>query len=205
MAVFEMRTMNKLQTICVYCGSSLGDEKYFRSAAQSLAHAMIERKLNLVYGGGSVGLMGVIARAMHENGRSVTGIIPSALMLKEVVETVYGELIEVSTMHERKASMVQQADAFIAMPGGFGTLDELFEAITWAQLGIHKKPIGLLNVRGYFDPLLAWTEQAVAHGFVRPNHRHLFIAEEDPAALLDQLAAYEAPENVMKWLKIEQA
>ncbi|MCO5246736.1 MAG: TIGR00730 family Rossman fold protein [Anaerolineae bacterium] len=197
--------MNSLHSICVFCGSSSGTKAVYSDAAVALGRAMAQRQIGLVYGGGSVGLMGVIAKIMHENGRRVTGIIPSALMLKEVVETVYGELIEVSTMHERKASMVQQADAFIAMPGGFGTLDELFEAITWAQLGIHKKPIGLLNVRGYFDPLLAWTEQAVAHGFVRPNHRHLFIAEEDPAALLDQLAAYEAPENVMKWLKIEQA
>ncbi len=197
--------MNDLRSICVFCGANEGKHAYFLEAALQLAAQLVEQEIDLVYGGGSIGLMGVIAEAVNAGGREVLGIIPRSLKTKEVVGKVYGELVVVETMHERKALMAQHADAFIAMPGGFGTLDELFESITWGQLGIHQKPIGLLNVRGYFDPLLAWVDQAVDAGFVRDRHRDLFISSGDSAELIQRLRAYEAPPSVVKWLSIDQA
>jgi cytokinin riboside 5'-monophosphate phosphoribohydrolase len=197
--------MNPLTNICVYCGASLGNRPIYQQMAQALADEMARRGIGLVYGGGSVGLMGTIAHAVHEKGGKVTGIIPNALKMKEIVGEVFYELIAVNTMHERKAMMAHLADGFIAMPGGFGTLDELFEAITWGQLGIHAKPVGLLNVNHYFDPLLQWVEQALTEGFVRPHHRNLIVVAEEPALLIDKMNEYEPPAGLVQWLDWNKA
>jgi uncharacterized protein (TIGR00730 family) len=188
--------MNQLRSICVYCGSSMGAKDSYRQAAETLGRELVSRGLRLVYGAGSVGLMGVLARTVYERGGEVLGIIPDVLTPREVAGEQIGETVVVENMHERKAMMAQAADAFIAMPGGFGTLDELFEAITWGQIGIQRKPIGLLNVAGFFDPLLAWVDGAVKEGFVRPQHRQLFIVSDDASILLEKLAFHEPPQGV---------
>lgn len=195
----EHRQPRVIKRICVFCGSSMGNRPTFQTAAQQLGQLFLEREIALVYGGGSIGLMGEIARTVAEGGGQVIGIIPGALKTKEIVGAVYGELIEVATMHERKAKMANLADAFIAMPGGYGTLDELFEAVTWGQLGIHQKPIGLLNVDEYFTPLAQWVDNALAMGFVRPQHRALLAMATEPTHLLDQLAAYEPAPGLVSW------
>jgi uncharacterized protein (TIGR00730 family) len=143
--------------------------------------------------------MGTVALTVEQLGGQVVGVIPQSLTVKEIVQRPVGQLILVNTMHERKAKMAQLADAFIALPGGFGTMDELFEAITWGQLGIHSKPIGLLNINNFYTPLLQWVEQAVAHGFVRPQHRKLLAVAQEPAQLIDQLRQYEAPPGLVQW------
>jgi uncharacterized protein (TIGR00730 family) len=155
--------------------------------------------LGLVYGGGNVGLMGVVADAALAAGATVIGVIPRALVARELGHQGITELRVVETMHERKAVMAELADAFVALPGGLGTLDELFEALTWAQLGLHQKPIGLLEVDGFFGPLVAYLDRAVAEGFVRPEHRAALVVEPDPDLLLGRFATYRAPE-VGKWL-----
>lgn len=190
--------MNQLRSICVYCGSSMGVKDVYRQAAEMLGRALVSRGLRLVYGAGSVGLMGVLARTVYERGGEVLGIIPDVLAPREVAGEPIGETIIVENMHERKALMAREADAFIAMPGGFGTLDELFETITWGQIGIQRKPIGVLNVAGYFDPLLAWVDQAVKESFVRPQHRQLFIVSDDPSILLEKLVFHEPPQGFVK-------
>ncbi len=197
--------MPTIQRVCVYCGSSMGSSDEYAAAAQSLGQELARRKLDLVYGGGSVGLMGVVAKAVLDGGGQVTGVLPRSLRTKEIASTVYGELIEVRTMHERKATMTKLTDAFVALPGGFGTLDELFEALTWGQLGIHAKPIGLLNVNGYFDGLLGWIEQAQAQGFVRAQHRSLLVDATTPAALVEALLQHEPPPALVKWLDFDEA
>ena len=196
--------VNDLRSICVYCGSSFGTHTDFQTAALALGQLLAERKIDLVYGGGSVGLMGVIAQAVYEGGANVRGIIPRSLQPKELSGTTYGELIVVETMHERKALMAEHADGFIAIPGGFGTLDELFETVTWGQLGIHSKPIGLLNVRGYFDPLLAWIDQAIEQGFVRARHRELLVVSDSAADLIDQMNAHQTPPSAVKWMSMNE-
>jgi hypothetical protein len=185
--------MNQLRSVCVFTGASSGNKPVYRLAAEELGRAFVSRGLRLVYGAGSVGLMGVLARTVHDRGGEVLGIIPEALTGAELAGVTLGETILVHTMHERKALMARESDAFIAMPGGFGTLDELFEMITWGQIGVHRKPIGIYNVANYFDPLLAWVDLAVKEGFVRPQWRQLFIVSTDPALLLEKLAAQEPP------------
>lgn len=197
--------MSPLKNVCVFCGANAGARPIYGAAAETLAAELVNRDLDLVYGGGSVGLMGVIAGAMHRGGRNVLGIIPRSLEPKELSGTSFGEVIVVGSMHERKLLMAKRSDAFIAMPGGFGTLDELFEMITWGQLGIHAKPVGLLNVEGYFDPLLAWIDGAVEEGFVRKHHRELVVSDDEPVALLDIIATYAPPPGLLQWLDIEQA
>ena len=176
----------------------MGAKDSYRQAAETLGRELVSRGLRLVYGAGSVGLMGVLARTVYERGGEVLGIIPDVLTPREVAGEQIGETVVVENMHERKAMMAQAADAFIAMPGGFGTLDELFEAITWGQIGIQRKPIGLLNVAGFFDPLLAWVDGAVKEGFVRPQHRQLFIVSDEPSILLEKLVFHEPPQGVVK-------
>ena len=176
----------------------MGAKDIYRQAAETLGRELVSRGLRLVYGAGSVGLMGVLARTVYERGGEVLGIIPDVLTPREVAGEQIGETIVVENMHDRKALMAQEPDAFIAMPGGFGTLDELFEAITWGQIGIQRKPIGLLNVAGFFDPLLAWIDQAVKEGFIRPQHRQLFIVSDDPSILLEKLAFHEPPQGFVK-------
>ncbi|MCL4828559.1 MAG: TIGR00730 family Rossman fold protein [Caldilinea sp.] len=190
--------MNQLRSVCVYCGASMGAKAIYRQAAETMGRELVSRGLRLVYGAGSVGLMGVLARTVYERGGEVLGVIPDVLAPREVAGEQIGETIIVENMHERKALMAQEADAFIAMPGGYGTLDELFETITWGQIGIQRKPIGLFNVAGYFDHLLAWIDQAVKEGFIRPQHRQLFIVSDDASILLERLAFHEPPQGFVK-------
>jgi uncharacterized protein (TIGR00730 family) len=191
--------MNPMRSVCVFCGASSGGKDIYRLTAEALGRELVSRGIRLVYGAGSVGLMGVIARTVHERGGAVLGIIPGPLTTREMAGDAIGETIVVQTMHERKALMNDECDAFIAMPGGFGTMDELFEAITWGQLGIHRKPIGLLNVNHYFDPVLQWIDLAVKEGFVRPQHRQLFIASDDPSLLIERLALMQLPAGMTRW------
>lgn len=164
---------------------------------------LAQRGHGLVYGGGSVGLMGVVADAVLIGGGEVIGVIPEALATKELAHPNITIMHVVPSMHARKARMAELSDAFIAMPGGFGTFEELFEVITWAQLGIHRKPIGLLNVAGYFDPLMELVEHAIAEGFIKPEHRQLIVVCDQPATLLDNLAHHQMP-AVRKWITPEE-
>ena len=178
-----------LKSIAVYCGASMGADPVYADAARALAQALVEHNIALVYGGGKVGLMGVIADEVLRLGGDVTGVIPQALLAREVGHAGLTRLFVVKDMHERKAMMAQLSDGFIAMPGGMGTLEELFEMVTWAQLGIHAKPIGLLNVNGFYDGLRAFVGHQVAEGFVRPEHEDLMIADSDPDLLIQRLRA----------------
>ena len=190
-----------MQYLCVYCGSSPGLSPVHAEAARALGHCLVERGLGLVYGGGLVGLMGVLADSVLAGGGEVIGVIPQRLVDAEVAHPGLTRLEVVDSMHTRKARMAELSDAFIALPGGFGTLDELFEILTWAQLGLHGKPCGLLDVDGYFAPLLQWVDHAVAEGFVRPRHRELLMMEADAGRLLDRLDAHE-PVAISKWVDI---
>jgi uncharacterized protein (TIGR00730 family) len=187
-----------LRAVTVFCGSSQGRDPAFRAAAQSLGRELAASGRSLVYGGGHVGLMGVLADAVLEAGGHVIGVIPETLMAREVGHRGLPDLRVVASMHERKALMADLCDAFVALPGGFGTLDELFEAVTWAQLGLHVRPIGLLNVSNYFDALLAFADRSVEEGFVRPDHRALLLVEREPGPLLAALEAF-VPRAVPKW------
>lgn len=191
-----------MQRVCVFCGSSFGGSPLFRLAAEALGSTIAERRLELIYGGGRVGLMGVIARAVLNRGGRVTGVIPESLVNREVALTECSELRVVATMHERKALMMELSDAFIAMPGGFGTLDELFEVMTWFQLGLHNKPAGLLNSGGYFDLLLAFLDHAAELSFLHAAHRSMLPVSDDPGELLDALEAFEPPVvDKVKWIR----
>lgn len=170
--------------VCVFCGSSVGTRPEYAAAAVALAQAMADAGAGLVYGGGAVGLMGIVADAVLARGGEVIGVIPEALATREIAHTGLTELHVVSSMHERKALMADLSDAFIALPGGFGTFEEFCEVITWTQLGIHPKRCGLLNVAGYYDPLLAQFDRATSDGFVKPANRRIVIADTDPAALV---------------------
>ena len=194
----------KFRSVCVYCGASPGHDPVYAEAARALGREMVKRDLALVYGGGHVGLMGVIADAVLEAGGEVTGVIPKALMDTEVGHERLTRLLVVKDMHERKALMAEHADGFIAMPGGIGTLEELFEAMTWAQLGFHEKPVGLLNVNGFYDKLTAFLSQLEQEGFLRAEHKHLLINEHDPSALLERLRVFRMPEGV-SWLSRQAA
>jgi uncharacterized protein (TIGR00730 family) len=190
--------------ICVFCGSSVGNRPAYRQAAVDLAQALARRGLGLVYGGARVGLMGVLADAMLQHSSAVIGVIPQALLDREIAHAGLTDLRVVGSMHERKALMVELADGFIALPGGYGTLDEFCEVLTWAQLGLHRKPCGLLDVDGYFDPLLGLFDDAVSTGFLRPENRALVLQATDPEALLDLLASYK-PVSVPKWITPAEA
>jgi len=191
--------MKTIERVCVFCGSSQGVRADYAAAARRLGEQMVARDMGLVYGGGRVGLMGVIADEVLSRGGRVAGVIPHALMAREQGHEGVTELHRVESMHERKALMADLADAFVAMPGGLGTLEELFEVVTWAQLGIHPKPCALLNVSGYFDPLIEFLDHQVTEGFVRPDNRSLILVEEEVGALLDRLVTYRAP-AVRRWL-----
>ncbi|KAJ0247228.1 Cytokinin riboside 5'-monophosphate phosphoribohydrolase LOG5 [Hirschfeldia incana] len=190
--VKRMETVkSRFKRVCVFCGSSSGNRECYRDAAIDLAQELITRRLNLVYGGGSIGLMGLVSQAVHEAGGHVLGIIPRTLMDKEITGETYGEVIAVADMHQRKAEMARHSDCFIALPGGYGTLEELLEVITWAQLGIHDKPVGLLNVDGYYDYLLTFIDKAVDDGFIKPSQRHIFVSAPNAKELVQKLEAYE--------------
>jgi len=182
-----------LKRICVYCGSSPGVRPEYVRAARQLGQALVSRDIELVYGGGRVGVMGEIAHAVLEAGGEVIGVIPRGLVDKEVAFTDLSDLRVVSSMHERKALMVELSDGFIALPGGLGTFEELLEVLTWAQLSIHHKPCGLLNVCGYYTKLVGFLDHAVAEQFLQSQHRSMLVMDESPAALLDRFEAYQPP------------
>ena len=190
----------ELKRVCVFCGSNTGKNPVYSRAADALGRTLARRGLGLVYGGGSVGLMGVLADAALAGGGEVIGVIPGALSRQEIAHEGLTEMHVVPDMHTRKAKMTELADGFIALPGGYGTLEELFEVVTWGQLGLHERPIALLNPAGYFDGLLGWIDAAVQEGFIRPEHRRLLLAGTEPDALLDAMARYEPPalEKVIK-------
>lgn len=188
-----------LKSVCVFCGSNTGKGETYSRAARALAAAVAQRSLRLVYGGGSIGLMGVLGEAALAAGGHVIGVTPRRLLEREVVHKGLTELHVVETMNERKALMAQISDAFIALPGGMGTLDELFEMVTWNQLGFHRKPCGLLDAAGYFRPLMAFLDHAVTERFVTPEHRAMLIVEEDAARLLARLTSEPPPES-SKWM-----
>jgi len=188
-----------MKRVCVFAGSSAGAQPEYRQAAQALGRALGERGIGVVYGGACVGLMGVMADAALAAGSEVTGVIPSALVAKEIAHRGLTDLRVVESMHERKALMADRSDAFVALPGGWGTLDEFFEVLTWGQLGLHRKPCGLLNVRGYFDRLLSFLDHSVDEGFVRREYRSMIAVADSPDSLLDMLSSYRAP-LVEKWI-----
>jgi uncharacterized protein (TIGR00730 family) len=188
-----------LNRVCVFCGSAMGASPVFREAAAALGAGLVARGWGLVFGGGSVGLMGVVADAVLERGGEVIGVIPQALATKELLHVGVRDMRRVRDMHERKSVMAENADAFVALPGGYGTFEELFEVVTWAQLGFHRKNIGLLNVDGYFDPLVKLIDHAIGSGFIKSAHRELIFVEHDPVALLDRLATHQMP-VVRRWL-----
>lgn len=187
-----------MQRICVYCGSSPGKRPVFTEAARAIADVLVRHDLELVYGGADKGLMGVLADAVLERGGKVHGVIPQMLLAKEIAHQGLTELHVVASMHARKTMMAALADGFIAMPGGFGTLEEIVEVVTWGQLHFHDKPCGLLNVDGYFDHLLAFFDHASREGFLRRENRDMSLVDSDPAGLVQQFERYTAP-HVEKW------
>ncbi len=188
-----------MKRVCVFCGSNAGARVEYTGAARAVGRILAKRGLGVVFGGGNVGLMAEVANAALAEGGKVIGIIPGVLVEKELAHTGVTDLRVVESMHERKAMMADLSDAFIALPGGWGTLEELFETVTWAQLGFHEKPVGLLNVRGYYDGMLRFLDHAVAEGFLKAKHRALLLVHDTPEALLDAFARYEPPREG-KWI-----
>jgi hypothetical protein len=191
-----------MKSICVFCGSSPGTSPLYVEVARRLGHVLASANITLVYGGASIGVMGALADAALKANGNVIGVIPYMLNKKEVAHTGLTDLRVVGSMHERKALMAELADGFIALPGGIGTLEELFEVWTWGQLGVHEKPCGLLNVNSYFNPLLTFIEHMVAQGFLLDEHRSLVLVDENPEALLALMRQYRPP-KVIKWIEKE--
>src|SRR4051794_11355189 len=194
-----------MRRVCVYCGSSSGRDPAYREAAVALVRTLAERGLGVVYGGAHVGLMGVVADEALAAGAEVIGVIPRALVDREIAHAGLADLRIVGSMHERKAQMAELADAFVALPGGLGTLEEIFEVATWSQLGLHRKPCGLLNVRGYYDGLAAMLDHAVSERFLRSENRAILIVESQPAAMVEALAAWKPPVGLEKWLDRDES
>lgn len=192
-----------LNRICVFCGSSPGRRPEYREAAAALGRAMVRRGAGLVFGGGHVGIMGAVADAVLAAGGEATGVIPRGLQVRELAHGGLTELRVVDTMHERKALMAELSDAFVALPGGMGTLEETTEVLTWAQLGIHRKPVGLLDVAGYWSPFVAMLDHAVEEGFLRPDQRGLLLVEREVEPLLDRLAGWR-PAPVRRWMERDE-
>ena len=188
-----------MHRLCVFCGSSPGADPAFAEATRHIARSAVARGIEVVYGGGNVGLMGVLADAVLDAGGRITGVIPHALVARELAHDRLTALHTVDSMHERKALMARLSDGFVALPGGFGTLEEFAEAVTWTQLGLHTTPCGLLNVAGFYDGLLAFLDHALHQDFLRPTHSHIVVADADPEALLDRLVAWTAP-PVTRWI-----
>ena len=192
--------MTSLKKICVFCGSSFGARPAYKQAAEQLGRAIAGRRMGLVYGGGGVGLMGAIADAALAAGGEVIGVIPDSLVRREVGHTGLTHLHVVQTMHERKAKMADLSDAFIALPGGFGTMEEFCEIVTWSQLGIQQKPCGLLNIEGYWDHFLAMLDHSVDEQFVKPENNQLILVARNPESMLERLMAWERPPQGEKWI-----
>jgi uncharacterized protein (TIGR00730 family) len=192
-----------MNSICVYCGSSDKIHPAFIVAAQELGKVIASRQLKLVYGAGSTGLMGAVADSALKNGGEVVGVIPQIFNSPKLAHQGLTRLEIVDDIHIRKARLAELSDAFVALPGGFGTLEELFEILTWAQIGLHQKPVGLLNVRQYYNPLLDMIQQANAEGFIYSEHQSLFTTSEDPNLLLDALTNHDHPEGLERWLTRE--
>ena len=190
-----MEASGEMKRICVFCGTNPGSRPEYGAAARRLGKILAEQGIELVYGGASVGIMGELADSVHEHGGHVTGIIPQQLVEKEAAHTGIANLIVVASMNQRKSQMADMSDGFIALPGGIGTLEGLFEILTWAQLGIHAKPSGILNVEGYFDGLTGFLDHAVREGFLTEAHRQAIIVESDPVRLLQRMHAYTPPEG----------
>ena len=188
-----------MKRMSVFCGASLGSGDHYRASAEAMGDALISKNMVLVFGGGMVGLMGVVADTVLRRGGKVVGVIPTFLAKKEIAHEGLTELIVVDTMHTRKMKMHELSDAAIAMPGGYGTLDELFEMLTWSQLGVHRKPIGLFNAHGYFDHLIAFIDHMQRENFIQADTRSLLVHDDDPFRLLDKMAAYIPPE-LPAWL-----
>jgi uncharacterized protein (TIGR00730 family) len=197
--------MSERQSICVFCGSSVGSRHVDALAARKIGQSIARRGLSMVYGGGAVGLMGVVADAVIEAGGQVIGVIPEALAVREIAHAGLSELHVVSGMHERKALMASRSSAFLTLPGGIGTFEEFFEILSWAALGIHQKPIGILNVDGFFDPLLSLLDHGIAHKFIRPGSLHALRVETEPEALISALLAYVPPPARQPWMKLEES
>jgi uncharacterized protein (TIGR00730 family) len=192
-----------VRSVCVFCGSKSGTEPAYERATRDLGRTLAEKGITLVYGGGRVGLMGVAADAVLEAGGEAIGVIPKALVQREIAHTGLTDLRVVGSMHERKALMSELSEGFVALPGGTGTLEEFFEVLTWAQLGEHRKPCGLLNVDGYYDSLLAVFAHMVAEGFLSEEHRSMILVKTEPVPLLEALARYRPPETP-KWIDREE-
>ncbi|MEQ3656962.1 MAG: TIGR00730 family Rossman fold protein [Dokdonia sp.] len=191
--------MNTLQSICVFCGSSEGNDAHIVEQAQALGEVLAKRNITLVYGAAKIGVMGTVAQAALDQGGKVIGVIPEFLKRKEVVHLGLTQLFTNQNMHERKMKMQELSDGFITLPGGFGTLEELFEILTWSQLGLHQKPIGILNTNGFYDDLLALLEHMVKRGFLRLANYELLLVDTTIEGLLDKMIAFKAPQ-VPKWL-----
>ncbi|MCY2935846.1 MAG: TIGR00730 family Rossman fold protein [Planctomycetota bacterium] len=191
--------------LCVFCGSQSGARKLYSIAANAVGDEIARQGMGLVYGGGKVGLMGIVADAVLAGGGQVVGVIPDVLMTKELAHDQITKLEVVNSMHQRKARMAELACGFLTLPGGIGTFEEFFEIVTWAVLGIHQKPIGLLNVDGYFDPILRLLGHAVEEKFLRPQHLDLILVGEDPAALVTRLASHKPPSIGPLWLDLNQS
>lgn len=198
----KKKTASRFRRVCVFCGSSPGKKASYQVAAVQLGQQLVERGIDLVYGGGSVGLMGLVSRAVHGGGGHVVGVVPNGVLPRELIGETLGEVRAVGSMHQRKAEMARESDAFIALPGGYGTLEELLEVITWAQLRIHHKPVGLLNVDGYYDSLLAFIDKAVHEGFVSPPARRIIVAAPTASDLLCKLEEYVPPPHDATALKL---
>jgi uncharacterized protein (TIGR00730 family) len=192
-----------MKRICVYCGSASGASTDYVNTAQLVAAAFVEADIELVYGGAQVGVMGAIADAMLAAGGRVIGVLPKGLFRTEVPHSGLTELIEVKSMHERKSKMAEMSDGFVALPGGLGTIEELFEILTWAQLGLHKSPVAILNVNGFYDKLIEYLEHAVAEQFIRPQHKDMIIVENDIESILRKFDTYEAPVT-QKWIELAE-
>jgi uncharacterized protein (TIGR00730 family) len=195
--------MPAIQNLCVFCGANFGTRPEYKKAAQALGRMLAEKSIRLVYGAGNVGLMGVLADSCLAAGGKVIGVIPDSLVRHEVAHLGLTELRIVNSMHERKAMMADLSDAFMALPGGLGTFEEMFEVWTWAQLGIHQKPLGLLNIAGYYDPLIAMVHHGMNEGFLKQKHMDTLLVDNDPARLLESLSTFHT-EFAPKWLERDQ-
>lgn len=193
----------RIQSLCVFCGSSPGNNPDYAAVGRELGRLLAERGIRLVFGGGKVGIMGIVADAALDRGGEVIGVIPHALMQRELAHQGLTELRVTNSMHERKALMAELSDGFIALPGGIGTLEELCEVLTWAQLGLHGKPCGLINTARFYDPFVSFLDHAVVERFIRPEHRAILLIEERPEALLTRMEQYQPP-VVAKWIDREE-